>query len=265
MARDVELSGLPLSLVLEPVEKDRVNWLSRFAAFALADGVVTSDERDYFEAAEARMYVIHELVKEPASRLQRVFMFSEARAGRIRTLDPGDLHLPLDERLHLDVSAARWRQLKSGPQSTQGRLIFTNKTVTFAAASHGGQAPWSKIVRVTPTRADSLVIEGSTARMAGTFSVSDAEWVAELAAALLSLDRRQVLAGGTGRSAIPNHVKGEVWRRDGGACRECGLDGSGGASLEFDHVIPVALGGATSVGNLQVLCRRCNGRKSARI
>ncbi|MET7427305.1 HNH endonuclease signature motif containing protein, partial [Dactylosporangium sp. NPDC005555] len=49
-------------------------------------------------------------------------------------------------------------------------------------------------------------------------------------------------------------VRAEVWRRDGGACVECQAT----EYLEFDHVIPWSRGGATSAGNLQLLCRRCN-------
>ena len=33
--------------------------------------------------------------------------------------------------------------------------------------------------------------------------------------------------------------------------------------LQYDHVIPVALGGATTAANLQVLCAPCNRRKGA--
>jgi 5-methylcytosine-specific restriction endonuclease McrA len=33
--------------------------------------------------------------------------------------------------------------------------------------------------------------------------------------------------------------------------------------LPYDHVIPVALGGATTIGNLQLLCGDCNREKGA--
>jgi len=63
------------------------------------------------------------------------------------------------------------------------------------------------------------------------------------------------------RTAIPDDVKQFVWTRDGGACRQCGTNGE----LQFDHVIPIAYGGANTVENLQILCGPCNRRKGASV
>jgi hypothetical protein len=65
----------------------------------------------------------------------------------------------------------------------------------------------------------------------------------------------------TTREAIPSHVRSEVWRRDRGSCAACGSK----SNLQFDHIIPVSRGGATTVQNLQLLCTQCNLSKSARV
>jgi len=63
------------------------------------------------------------------------------------------------------------------------------------------------------------------------------------------------------RAVIPDEVKVFVWNRDGGRCVRCGSN----QRLEFDHVIPVALGGANTARNLQLLCETCNRSKGAAI
>ena len=65
----------------------------------------------------------------------------------------------------------------------------------------------------------------------------------------------------TSREPIPKAVRTEVWRRDRGCCVQCGSK----ENLQFDHIIPVSKGGATTVQNLQLLCRRCNLTKRDKI
>ncbi|MFA4928232.1 MAG: HNH endonuclease signature motif containing protein [Patulibacter sp.] len=63
------------------------------------------------------------------------------------------------------------------------------------------------------------------------------------------------------RTAIPRETRRAVWERDGGRCVACGAT----FDLQYDHVIPLALGGADSVENLQILCAPCNQEKGAAI
>lgn len=63
------------------------------------------------------------------------------------------------------------------------------------------------------------------------------------------------------REPIPEDVKFEVWRRDGGKCVICGSQNN----LEFDHIIPFSKGGSSTARNLQLLCQNCNRHKSDKI
>ncbi len=61
------------------------------------------------------------------------------------------------------------------------------------------------------------------------------------------------------RLRIPRRVRLEVWERDGARCVECG----GGFDLQYDHLIPLRLGGGDDSANLQLLCGDCNRAKGA--
>jgi hypothetical protein len=60
---------------------------------------------------------------------------------------------------------------------------------------------------------------------------------------------------------IPASVRREVWKRDGGRCT---FVGSGDCRcnsrwrLEFDHIVPFALGGTSTVDNIRLRCRGHN-------
>jgi hypothetical protein len=59
------------------------------------------------------------------------------------------------------------------------------------------------------------------------------------------------------RQPIPQDVKVFVWQRDAGRCVECGSQ----QDLEYDHIIPLVMGGSNTERNLQLLCSVCNRRK----
>jgi hypothetical protein len=63
------------------------------------------------------------------------------------------------------------------------------------------------------------------------------------------------------RTPIPDDVKVFVWRRDRGRCVRCQSQ----TRLEYDHVIPVVMGGSNTARNIQLLCERCNREKGGHL
>jgi len=49
--------------------------------------------------------------------------------------------------------------------------------------------------------------------------------------------------------------------KENGVCQKCGTK----KNLTIDHIIPISKGGTDAKNNLQVLCRKHNQRKGARI
>ena len=77
----------------------------------------------------------------------------------------------------------------------------------------------------------------------------------------LKEDHRTARASGGQRQPIPQHVRHEVWRRDGGQCVDCGSR----ERLEFDHIVPLSRGGSNTARNIELRCENCNRAKSDRI
>jgi hypothetical protein len=63
------------------------------------------------------------------------------------------------------------------------------------------------------------------------------------------------------REPISNTLRARVLRRDRGLCRYCGSSGP----HHLDHVLPVALGGRSTMRNLVLACVECNLRKGAAV
>ena len=63
--------------------------------------------------------------------------------------------------------------------------------------------------------------------------------------------------GQPARTPVPRDLRLAVYERDGGKCVEC----SSGFDLQYDHILPISRGGATTFENLQLLCGDCNRAK----
>ena len=66
----------------------------------------------------------------------------------------------------------------------------------------------------------------------------------------------------TPRREFPVEVMRQAWARCKGFCEGCTAPLSAG-KIDYDHVVPNALGGEPTLGNCAVLCRTCHKLKTA--
>ncbi len=66
------------------------------------------------------------------------------------------------------------------------------------------------------------------------------------------------------RSLMTKELRMQIAVRDNFTCQRCGKYMPDAVGLHIDHIVPIAKGGKSVPSNLQVLCSRCNGAKSAR-
>ncbi|GAA5057917.1 TerD family protein [Nocardia callitridis] len=245
----------------EALHEDALNYVERLVAFAFADSEVRQEEFDAFESAIEELALSGPLIEDLRRRMWRGHTLCRLRDGELPVVRSPGLHLDPEERVHLDIPAVHVKTLARGPKLTEGRLIVSNKKLRFVGADTGIELLWSRVVAVH-AEGDTVVLAATSARGGATFSVDDPDYVACALEGALRVAKRLVLTPGQlDTRSISQEVKAEVWQRDGGKCVECG----DGHYLEFDHIIPLSRGGATSATNLQILCRSCNRTKGARI
>ena len=89
---------------------------------------------------------------------------------------------------------------------------------------------------------------------------------------LLNFNRfmSDVWEGKSTRVHMPMWVKNAVKYRDNGRCVMCGKDLTGLLETEkirekqFDHIVPLEIGGLNDVSNIQLMCQDCNREKNTR-
>lgn len=69
----------------------------------------------------------------------------------------------------------------------------------------------------------------------------------------------------TPRISLPPDLRKYVFERNNYQCQSCSKIDLTAKSLQVDHIIPLAQGGANDLSNLQTLCAKCNREKSAKL
>ena len=101
------------------------------------------------------------------------------------------------------------------------------------------------------------------------FNLIIASYISDFGSNLEGTDTRFTSKGNLRRVTVPKFVQDTIYFRDGGECRSCkkAIDRvlSPSARERYDHIIPLAQGGANDISNMQLLCDGCNSQKSSRL
>lgn len=227
----------------------------------LADGVVDADEWKLFDDFVAITRPDTHLVMTLRQHMHRLDQIYRWQGGDLARVTAPDLHLPPNEWAHYRTRAVLIKQMARGPVESDGELVFTNVGLKFYGVNAGHEMPWTKVLSA---QGNGSSLQLNTTRAKGTYlyRVSDGELAQASANGAIKVAKRLTLAPGERDTRrIPQELKTQVWQRDGGKCVECGAT----EYLEYDHEIPFSRGGATSLANLRLLCRKCNLQKGDRI
>jgi len=259
----IDLERLSARQALEFVRPDALRLLERMFALARADGEVTPAEETTFHALVQLLEVPEGMVGHLHRELAELKQAATIRQGHLPTVRTSVI-LEAGEIAHYEGAATYRHVTASRTRDIPGRLVVTNRQLHFTSATEGGwTVAYGKILQIEELP-DGVNLSLGVKKGSGAYrSVAQPILLGATLDALVRMHKRLLLMPQTERAtrSIPQKVKLEVWQRDQGKCVQCGDNNY----LEFDHVIPFSLGGANTVNNLQLLCRRCNLAKSNRI
>ncbi len=247
---------------------DKMEILRAALSAIKAKGSIEEEDYDHIRSL-TRFLNAKELLKPCTMDLDLYNKLFRMRKGELQELDPGSLILESGEHLH--HKAAVIYQLARGGTTLRkkGTLYVGSVKLRFIGEAKSHEIRYKNILEVSfqnvaPPR---IQITVSSGKGSGTYRLSKKNTpsalleLQEMIGYLIRKARRMIEPTGKGTPYVPEHVRSEVYARDAGACVICGAR----EYLEFDHIIPRSKGGANTVNNLQLLCRKCNSQKSDRI
>lgn len=255
---------LDARIALDFVRTDALRLMERTLTLAYLDGSISAQEESDFGHLARLLQIPPGLMAPLQEELDDLRAATRIREGHLPTVQTTVL-LDAGEAAHLEVPATFRHVTATRSRDIAGRVVVTNRQLYFigSAGEGGWNVQYSKILRIEE-RPDGVNLELSVKKGSGTYHhVSRPLILSATLDALVRLHKRLLLMPQTERASrsIPQNVKLAVWQRDQGKCVQC----SDNNYLEYDHVIPHSLGGASTENNLQLLCRRCNLQKSDRI
>lgn len=259
--------GLPREVVLKAIQSQTVRYVEHALADAKEDDILTPEEEDSLRQLVQVFDLPSDVQAYILTELQQLRLLTNIKTGKLPTRNaPTGVNVKSGELVHYH-GRAHWhclRMLKSGPATDihDGYLTITDTRIMFSSPTKSESYGYGKIVTHEVSRAIiEIQLQGKPMQQ---FVCLDGTRIpaAIFASAVRMANQTLVNQDENRRSRhIPREVRQRVWQRYSGRCAECDASDY----LEFDHIVPVAKGGSNSDANVQLLCRRCNLKKSDRI
>lgn len=259
--------GIRLDELLRAIQPQAQRFVEHVLADAKADGLLSADEEATLGWLTNNLGLPEPYREYIRQEMNVLRLLTEIQAGRLPAIPcPSGLELRAGEIPHLHLQAT-WhdvRMRKTGPHADDhvGTLTLTDNRLLFSSPTKSQSLSYRKIVAHRGgLNAIHVQIAG---KPAWTFLLHQPSPIAHAvfaACVAMANQTRVKQSAETSTRHIPRDVRQRVWQRYAGRCAECGATDY----LEFDHIIPVAKGGSNADANVQLLCRRCNLRKSDNI
>jgi hypothetical protein len=259
--------GLSREEMLQAILPQSEQFVEHVLADAKADGRLSAAEERTLDWLLSNLMLTSQYRCYVEQEIHLLRQLTAIEDGKLPSIgSPQGIETRAGEIVHFHGPAI-WRQVRmlaSGPRTdehrgtvtfTDNRLIFSSPTKSQSigyrriVAHHGG-SDWLEVQVEGKPKSTFLLPQGNPVGY-------------PILRSAIAMANQTVVARATGAPTgqIPREVRQRAWQRYGGRCAECGATDY----LEFDHIIPRAKGGSNSDANVQLLCRRCNLRKSDHI
>ncbi len=259
--------GIERAELLKVIQPQAEQFIEHVLADAKADGRLSPDEHATLDWLVRNLGISPGFRKYLANEVSLLKSLTDIADGRLPSISPPQgVQVRAGEIVHFSTRAT-WRevrQLKSGPKITDhpGVMTLTDNRLIFSSPSKSQNITYRRLVSHSGGN-DAIEIQVSS-KPSATFFLAESSSVPYAvfrSAVAMANQTLTAKADAPITRNIPRDVRQRVWQRYGGRCADCGATDY----LEFDHVIPHAKGGSNSDNNIQLLCRRCNLKKSDHI
>ena len=255
-------TGLDSTHAAHLAPKESQNLYRRTISMVCQDGIIEPEELKILDRLEELLKIPEYIVKQGRLEVKRIQELEKIRKGKLPSIRNHGLQLNSSEICHWKSQCSYFYQTPTQQKEAHGNLVVTDRRLIFLSDIKNFEIGIRRIINFRQYT-NGLDIEFTSNRGKGFYRLNDSEKF-EAILEYLTKKFNYIISENSDsvRSRhIPDDVKVAVWQRDQGMCVKCNATDY----LEYDHIIPFSKGGANSINNIQLLCRKCNLSKGAEL